>query len=125
LVKEPWGEDDVERQSNFITLLQRHSFRLNTICEALYYSDAGRKQLENAKLVVPLSEDDINMVNGESTAGVILDEVVAAAVGGSSRRRERVSGAGEDSRRRHREAMVLNDGTTPLGRDDIFQREIT
>jgi hypothetical protein len=40
-----------------------------------------------------------------------------------SRRRRDQSSEEEHIRRRHREAMVLNDGTRPLGRGDIIQRE--
>jgi hypothetical protein len=61
---------------------------------------------------------DIRMINGEGTAGEDFDGMFV-----ESRRRRDQSSEEEHIRRRHREAMVLNDGTRPLGRGDIIQRE--
>jgi hypothetical protein len=66
------------------------------------------------------SPRDVRMTNGEGTAG---EEWEGMLVEG---RRRRDQNSEEDViRRRHREAMVLNDGTRPLGRDDIIQRSTT
>ena len=123
LVKEPWGDGESERQANFVELLNNRHFRLHSICEALFYNSAGRKQLQNVKLVPPLHDPDLDgvdvrMVNGESTAGEDFEEGLFV----ESRRPRDQTVEEEHLRRRHREAMVLNDGTTPLGRGDIFER---
>ncbi|CAG8952653.1 hypothetical protein HYFRA_00009761 [Hymenoscyphus fraxineus] len=124
LGKEPWGNDDCKRQVNFLQSLRTQN-QLNGLCLPLIRNSAGRKQLIRAKLLpvdfewdLPSSRD-VRMTNGEGTAGEDFDGMF---VEGGRRRREQSSE--EDSiRRRHREAMVLNDGTRPLGREDIFQRQ--
>lgn len=123
LGKEPWGNDDCERQVNFLQSLRTQN-QLNGLTLPLIRDVTGRKQLSKAKLLpvdfewdLPSSRD-VRMTNGEGTAGEDFDGMF---VEGGRRRRDQSSE--EDSiRRRHREAMVLNDGTRPLGRDDIIQR---
>jgi hypothetical protein len=61
---------------------------------------------------------NVRMINGESTAREDFDGMFV-----ESKRRRDHSSEEEHIRRRHREAMVLNDGTRPLGRGDIIQRE--
>lgn len=125
LVKEPWGGvDDDERQLNFMDSLTKR-YRLNEICLPLFRDSAGKKALQDAKLL-PVgkldyneSEVDIRMTNGEGTAGEDFDGMFVD----SSRRPRDRSSEEEHLRRRHREAMVLNDGTRPLGRGDIIERE--
>jgi hypothetical protein len=126
LAKEPWGGADAdERQLNFMDSLTK-PYRLNQICLPLFRDPAARKQLEDAKLLPPnkiVYDDsetllDIRMINGEGTAGEDFDGMFV-----ESRRRRDQSTEEEHLRRRHREAMVLNDGTRPLGRGDIIERE--
>lgn len=124
LVKEPWGgADDDERQLNFMDSLTKR-FRLNELCLPLFRDNAGKKALEDAKLlpagkiIYDESEVDVKMTNGEGTAGEDFDGMFV-----DSRRRRDQSSEEEHLRRRHREAMVLNDGTRPLGRGDIIERE--
>lgn len=74
-------------------------------------------------MVVPSHRDrDVRMQGGEDTAGEGDEELEGMYVD-SSLRRAGQSEEEEHVRRRHREAMVLNDGTRPLERGDIFQRE--
>jgi hypothetical protein len=128
LAKEPWGgNDDDERQLNFMGSLTKQ-YRLNQICLPLFRNSTGRKQLEDAGLLPPnriVYEDDeaavldIRMVNGEGTAG----EDFASFLVDSMRPRRGQSSEDEDLRRRHREAMVLNDGSRPFAQGDIIERE--
>jgi hypothetical protein len=125
LVKEPWGKmNEDERQLNFLDALSK-PYRLHPLLMTLVKDPMGRKQLEEAKLlpILKSAQDDseapkdTKMINGESTAG-------EASTGISeSRRRRDQTPEGEHLRRRHREAMVLNDGIRPLGRGDIIERE--
>ena len=123
LAKEPWGKTDEERRTSFIDSLGRNN-RLTGITRSIFQHKAGRRQLIKANLVGPEYEADpppardVKMTNGESTAGENFEGMF---VDGSRRRRDQ-SSEEEHIRRRHREAMVLNDGTRPLGRDDIIQR---
>jgi hypothetical protein len=92
----------------------------------LFRERAGRRQLVKSKLVPELIEQeteqttvrDIRMINGEGTAGEDFEGMFV-----EGRRRRDQSSEDEHIRRRHREAMVLNDGTRPLGRGDIIQRD--
>ena len=125
LVKEPWGGGDAdERQFNFMDSLTKH-FRLNEICLPLFRNNVGKKALEDArllptgKIIFDESEVDVKMTNGEGTAGEDFEGMFID----SNRRRRDQSSEEEHLRRRHREAMVLNDGTRPLGRGDIIERD--
>jgi len=129
LAKEPWGgNDEDERQLNFMGSLPK-PYRLNQICRPLFRDPAGRRQLEDAALLPPNNKIvygdtettvlDIRMINGEGTAGEDLDHFLVE----STRPRRGQSSEEEDLRRRHREAMVLNDGSRPFARGDIIERE--
>lgn len=126
LAKEQWGESTEERQLLFMDVLSKgDAQRLNSILLALVQNSAGRKQLEDSKLIpktdpMPrrFSAFDTRMINGEGTAGEDFHGMSM-----DRRRRRNQSMDEEHLRRRHREAMVLNDGTRPLGRSDIFERE--
>lgn len=64
---------------------------------------------------------DMRMDGGEGTAG---DEDLEAMFVDPGMRRAGQSEEEEHIRRRNREAMVLNDGTRPFERGDIFQRGV-
>ncbi|KAL2072841.1 hypothetical protein VTL71DRAFT_12184 [Oculimacula yallundae] len=122
LAKEPWSKGEKDRMVNFQdSLLSKN--RLSELTLPLFRDRVGRKQLVRAKLVpaelaITASVRDIKMINGEGTAGEDLEGMFV------DNRRRRDQNTEEDSiRRRHREAMVLNDGTRPLERGDIIQRE--
>ncbi|KAE9381505.1 hypothetical protein N431DRAFT_490869 [Stipitochalara longipes BDJ] len=126
LAKEPWGDkEDTNLSLNFATALRKGN-RLSQLLDPLFSDPVGRKQMIKAKLVPPaletdlslLEEGDVKMVDGEGTAGEDFDGMFV-----ESRRRRDQTSEEEHMRRRHREAMVLNDGTRPLGRSDIIQRE--
>jgi hypothetical protein len=123
LAKEPWGADEHDRQKNFAESMGKDN-RLNEINIPLFRDRAGQLQLGKAKLIPQelVSElgnsRDIKMINGEGTAGEDFEGMFV-----ESRRRRDQTSADDHLRRRHREAMVLNDGTRPLGRGDIIERE--
>ncbi|CZR51199.1 uncharacterized protein PAC_01074 [Phialocephala subalpina] len=123
LAKEPWGNTEEEKIFCFTRSL-RASHRINEITVPLFKDRTGRKQLMKAKLLPSELESDLNrhmgdtrMINGEGTAGEDFDGMFV-----ESRRRRDQSAEDDRIRRRHREAMVLNDGSRPLGRGDIIQR---
>lgn len=123
LIHEPWGTGEDERQQNFLACLDPR-YRLSEMLDPLFSDRVGRRQLIKAGLVPaklairsePLRE--VRMTGGESTAG---EDFEGMFVEGS--RRAGQSSEEEHIRRRHREAMVLNDGTRPFERRDIIQRE--
>jgi len=126
LVKEPWGKTTEERQILFMEVLEKaDSYKLNLILLPLVQNPEGRKQLEDAKLIprtnsVPrMSVFDTRMINGESTSG---EDFRGMSL--ERRRRRHLVPTEEDRlRRRHREAMVLNDGSQPLSRGDIIEQD--
>ncbi|KAI0200070.1 hypothetical protein F4808DRAFT_461211 [Astrocystis sublimbata] len=136
LAKQPWGETDEARRKNFILYMDRKKNRISDICMHLKSSKAGRKALVRAKLATKLKKPrrdrssnikvvlEISMGNeleiniegeGDDTFGTSQVELVPR-VNDQSVEEQRL-------RRRHREAMVLNDGTHTLGRGDIIERE--
>jgi hypothetical protein len=131
LAKEPWGGDERERQINFLESLRKRD-RLSELTLPLIRDLTARRLLCQARLLpmdfewdVPspretryITPNDVRMINGEGTAGEDFDGMFV-----EGRRRREQSSVDETIRRRHREAMVLNDGTRPLGRDDIIERE--
>jgi hypothetical protein len=127
LAKEPWGGSEDERQLNFMGSLTKQ-YRLNQICLPLFRDAAGRKQLEDAGLLPPnrivydesdAAVLDIRMINGEGTSGEDFTNFLVE----SMRPRRGQTTEDDDLRRRHREAMVLNDGSRPFARGDIIERE--
>ncbi|KAG4414444.1 hypothetical protein IFR04_012407 [Cadophora malorum] len=122
LAKEPWSEVETDRMMKFADSLHNKN-RLSELTIPLFRDHAGRKQLIKAKLVpaelvMGPSSRDVKMINGEGTAGEDFDAMFV-----DNRRRRDQSSEEDHIRRRHREAMVLNDGTRPLERSDIIQRE--
>jgi len=111
---------------NFFLVLNG-SYRLSEILISLFTDEKGRVQLIEAGFLpkgFQLEEaKDVRMRNGEGTAGEGTAEEDFENMFIEGRRRRDQSSEEEHIRRRHREAMVLNDGTRPLGRDDIIQRE--
>ncbi|KAG9236495.1 hypothetical protein BJ875DRAFT_225557 [Amylocarpus encephaloides] len=130
LAKEPWGKDDQERQNKFCESLHtRH--QLSELILPLVWDSKGRNQLCASKLL-PLdyeweqpSPRDVRMTNGEGTAGEEFHVEIEISGHLPARRRRDQSSEEDSIRRRNREAMVLNDGTRPFGRDDIIQRAST
>ncbi|KAH6671235.1 hypothetical protein B0J14DRAFT_91000 [Halenospora varia] len=121
LAKEPWGNEEKARQINFLESLRTRN-QLNELLLPLIREMVGRKKLCEARLLPQDFEwdrpgpRDVRMTNGEGTAG-------EEEIWGDGRRRRDQSQEEQVIRRRHREAIVLNDGTRPLGREDIIERE--
>ncbi|PQE20930.1 cytoskeleton-associated protein [Rutstroemia sp. NJR-2017a BBW] len=121
LVKEPWGgEGDEGRQGKFMDSLSKEN-RLNQILLRLFRHKGGRRRLEEAKLLPPRPALEKEQMTTDGVDDAAMEDFEGMFV--ESRRPRDQSMAEEHLRRRHREAMVLNDGTRPLGRDDIIQRE--
>ncbi|KAI3328410.1 hypothetical protein F4824DRAFT_483563 [Ustulina deusta] len=128
LAKQPWGDTDEARRKNFALYMERKKNRICDICLHLTASKVGRKALVRAKLATKSRKPkrdrsanikvvlEISMASeGDSTLETSQIELVPR-VNDQSVEEQRL-------RRRHREAMVLNDGTHSLGRGDIIERE--
>ncbi|KAI5926832.1 hypothetical protein F4810DRAFT_653754 [Camillea tinctor] len=130
LAKQPWGDTEEERRKNFGNYMDRKKNRISDICLHLRASKMGRKALVKSKLTTKSrrtkrDRDRIKVVLEISMA----NDIDADAMQIEASRGELVPRVNEQSaeeqrlRRRHREAMVLNDGTHSLGRGDIIERE--
>ncbi|KAI1382231.1 hypothetical protein F4677DRAFT_19414 [Hypoxylon crocopeplum] len=127
LARQPWGDNDEERLKNFSMYLDRRKNRISDICFHLKTSKAGRNALVKARLITQSRGSkrdradhikvvlEISMTNEDDVDGTSRAELVPR-VNDQTAEEQRL-------RRRHREAMVLNDGTHSLGRSDIIERE--
>ncbi|KAI0395108.1 hypothetical protein F5Y17DRAFT_425259 [Xylariaceae sp. FL0594] len=133
LAKQPWGHSDEERRKNFALYTDRKKNRISDICLHLKTSKEGRKALVKAKLATKAKRAKRDK-DGSSDIKVML-EISMSNEGGEdctdpdTPPAELVPRVNDQSveeqrlRRRHREAMVLNDGTHSLGRGDIIERD--
>lgn len=138
LSKQPWGNTTDERQRNFSAYVESKNNRLKDICKQLQESREGREALGKAGLLSrsQIGELENNLVGNR--VSVILEIQVPARDGEPEGEVEsnleepvrvrqpqilehRIRNDSAELRRQHREAMVLNDGTRPLGRDDIIE----
>ncbi|KAI9745250.1 MAG: hypothetical protein M1818_001529 [Claussenomyces sp. TS43310] len=124
LAKEPWGDTEKERQANFADLYRKTGMIAAILSRIIHHSE-GRKQLIKAKLVtknVDLLDDtiDVRMADGEDTAGEVEQGDLTLPPGGNPRISE-LSPEERRLRRRHRQAMVLNDSDQPVVGSDILQ----
>ncbi|KAI1322212.1 hypothetical protein F5Y16DRAFT_387193 [Xylariaceae sp. FL0255] len=131
LAKQPWGDTDEERRKNFENYVEHKKNRISDICYHMLQSKTGRKALYSAKLTTKSKKSkrdrstnikvvlEISMTNDDDGDGILLETSqteLVPRVNDQSVEEQRL-------RRRHREAMVLNDGTHSLGRGDIIERE--
>ncbi|GAP86206.1 putative cytoskeleton-associated protein [Rosellinia necatrix] len=126
LAKQPWGDIAEERRANFAHYLDRKKNTISDICIHLQASRVGRKALARAKLATKLRKS-----KESKNIKVVLEFSMGSEAGGrlTPSQMELIPRVNDQSveeqrlRRRHREAMVLNDGTHSLGRGDIIERE--
>ncbi|KAJ3571635.1 hypothetical protein NPX13_g5308 [Xylaria arbuscula] len=128
LAKQPWGDTHEARRKNFALYIDRKKNRISDICLQLRSCQVGRKALVKAKLVTKSRKSkrerssnikvvfELRMTNEEDSTIETSQIELVPRVNDQSVEEQRL-------RRRHREAMVLNDGTHSLGRGDIIERE--
>jgi hypothetical protein len=116
LAQQDWGDSQEERKRNFKNYVELKGNRIVDIIKRIMESRRGLHALEEAEL---LEKSD----SRSSAERVLIMEFGERGPASSSSRRTREHSAEEQRlRRQHREAMVLNDGTRPLGREDIIER---
>lgn len=122
LAKEPWGSSEHEILENFkhcYTAKQNLSYLIIRIAQ----DPLGLEELAKAKLIA-LSDCDFfprDVITEEERADRPVWSDVTHAEGGPRPREQ--SAEERHLRRRHREAMVLNDGVQPIGVSDIIERD--
>ncbi|RCI15186.1 hypothetical protein L249_6944 [Ophiocordyceps polyrhachis-furcata BCC 54312] len=119
LAKQKWGDDTKERRRRFKEYMEFKTNRIVDIVSSIKHSKRGLRALEKASLI----EKANSRRHMRELPDLVMEEE-AVVVGDQLARRAREHSAEERRlRRQHREAMVLNDGTRPLGRQDIIERE--
>jgi len=134
LAKQNWGDDEKERQKNFAAYINNpHKLnRIGDIVKSIRETSAGMRQLRKARLISKeaATSSSGNIADG-SSYGVYLEITMGTEDAGTSgplleqqgpRNRDRTA-AEQRRRRQHREAVVISDGTRPIGRQDIIERE--
>lgn len=138
LSKQNWGTTEEERHQNLAAYLRSKTNRLAEIISCIRQSPAGREALQKCGLFpYPDTEEseaddddthlverlsvlfpetlDVNSLDANHPTRVLLRSFQTTP--GSEEQRDR--------NQRHREAMVLNDGSHPITSDDIIQRDPT
>lgn len=133
LAKQNWGPTEEVRQRNFAQYMRCRGNRITDIVASIRGTRSGREALERAGLLpasppsesdpednAPLIERFSVLIPGNINMSNLRDDdqtrlLIRSLQGGQSAEEQRV-------RHRHREAMVLNDGTRPVNSDDIIQR---
>ncbi|KAH6998367.1 hypothetical protein BGZ61DRAFT_408233 [Ilyonectria robusta] len=123
LAKQDWGDASEERRRNFKNYMQLKGNRIVDIVDKIRLSKRGLRALEKAGLIdkevsrrrIRELPDLIMEIEEDIQGGPLAEQQVP-------RTREH-SAEEQRLRRQHREAMVLNDGTRPLGREDIIERD--
>ncbi|TDZ73172.1 hypothetical protein CTRI78_v001372 [Colletotrichum trifolii] len=130
LAKQNWGDDEDEVHDNFIYYMEHKSNRIVDITTRIIHTDAGAKAIVDCKLV---NRAKLELTPNPHIAGFAIalqSTLVNAESAGEElpvieqvpRTREH-SAEEQRLRRQHREAMVFNDGTRPIGREDIIERD--
>ncbi|EAQ92746.1 hypothetical protein CHGG_00981 [Chaetomium globosum CBS 148.51] len=133
LAKQNWGATEEERQRNFAQYMRCRGNRINDIIASIRGSQAGREALERTGLLPPSSptdsdpEDNVPLIERFSVllpsniniSNLREDEQARLLIRSLQ---EAPTAEEQRVRHRHREAMVLNDGSRPVNSEDIIQR---
>jgi hypothetical protein len=113
LAKQAWGERPIERRRNFRIYMDQRDNRIVHIVAKMKQYRRGLRALERAGLI----DREYSRVGDQVMISLDMESEPLVL-----RAREH-SAEEQRLRRQHREAMVLNDGTRPFGREDIFERD--
>ncbi|KAJ6785005.1 hypothetical protein PWT90_03690 [Aphanocladium album] len=123
LVKQKWGDTPEMRKSNFSAYKNVRNNRIVDIVTRVEQCRRGLRALERSGLV----DRDNSRRRMRELPDLLMevgDVIGEAPPTDIQLRRAREHSAEERRlRRQHREAMVLNDGTRPLAREDIIERD--
>ena len=123
LAKQRWGDEPEERRRNFKAYMDLKGNRVVDIVNRIKHTKRGLRALEKTGLI----DKDTSRRRIRELPDIIMEieeEIVADNADHQVRRPLREHSVEEQRlRRQHREAMVLNDGTRPFGRDDIIERD--
>ncbi|KAM0332329.1 hypothetical protein ACHAQA_002606 [Verticillium albo-atrum] len=127
LAKQKWGDTEDERRENFVYYIEHKNNRIVDIITRIAHTTEGGKALITSSLT---AESKFHVTAAETDEGYLADlqPALRTADLDDDQAAENVPRSREHSaeeqrlRRQHREAMVFNDGTRPIGREDIIER---
>ncbi|EGX92236.1 hypothetical protein CCM_06397 [Cordyceps militaris CM01] len=123
LVKQKWGDTPERRKQHFKAYKEVRSNRIVDIVSRIEQCRRGLRALEKSGLV----DKDNSRRRMRELPDLLMEvgDVIGEAppTDGQLRRAREHSAEERRLRRQHREAMVLNDGTRPLAREDIIERD--
>lgn len=123
LAKQDWGRNPQKRRRRFKEYMDFKNNRLVEIVSRIRHLKRGVRALEKAGLID--KENPRRRIRELPDLIMEIEEEVVAdqPTDQQSRRTTERSAEERRLRRQHREAMVLNDGSRPLGREDIIERD--
>lgn len=120
LCKQDWGNTPEEIQENFKSYMETKENQMSNIIIRVRTTRRGLKALVKCGLIhKALSRGNMR----ELTDVIMEDDFSDIPLQRQSRRTREHSAEERRLRRQHREAMVLNDGSRPLAREDIIERD--
>ncbi|KAH7376531.1 hypothetical protein B0T11DRAFT_324417 [Plectosphaerella cucumerina] len=137
LAKQNWGESDAERLLNFKQYMKYKRNRIVDIVGAIHHTEEGTRRLVQCGLMPPESLHQFETNSNQAPTVAALQEILGAVSDleresngqaqtlrnlANSLRTVEHSDEEQRLRRQHREAMVFNDGTRPIAREDIIER---
>ena len=125
LAKQDWGSTPLERRRRFAEYMGYKSNRIVDIVNRIRHSRRGVRALNKAGLIGEGHARRQIRELPDLVMEIEPAELIASVEGPDSQlpRTREQSEEEQRLRRQHREAMVLNDGTRPLGREDIIERD--
>lgn len=125
LAKQDWGSSPLERRRRFAEYMGYKNNRIVEIVNRIRHSRRGLRALEKAGLI----GEGLARRHIQELPDLVMEmetQFIRESIEGPDPQPPRTREQSEDEqrlRRQHREAMVLNDGTRPLGRQDIIERD--
>ena len=127
LSKQNWGRTEEDRQHNFHIYMAYKNNKIRRLAEMVRRSVTGRSVLVKCGLMSQEEADDFAADQADNvnmdTSGDRYNLLVSINMGRTPRAQE-TSAEEQRIRHRNREAIVMNDGTRPIGRDDIIHRDM-
>lgn len=127
LSRQNWGRTDEDRQRNFHNYMLYRDNKIKRLADAVRKTGSGRSVLVRCGLMSQEGADDFaaeqaDNLNLMDTSGERYNLLLSINMGRTPRAQE-TSAEEQRIRHRNREAIVVNDGTRPIGRDDIIHRD--
>lgn len=126
LSKQNWGRTEEDKQRNFHNYMLYKDNFIRKVADAVRKTESGRAVLVKCGLYSQEAADDFaaeqaDNLNLMDTSGDRYNLLLSINMGRTPRAQE-TSAEEQRIRHRNREAVVMNDGTRPIGIDDIIHR---